>query len=664
MVLAVAVLAGPAHAQPRWTLIRSQTLTVIGDHAGTVRDVATEIEQFREVVGRLVGTTRPPTLPTVVYVFGTRKAMEPYLPLYNGRPLAVAGFYSPDRDVNRIIMTAEQRETSTAVAYHEYTHLLLGNAVRGMPVWLGEGVAEYFSTFRMTLGGRSAEAGHPIAWHILLLRERWVPIMELLDTQHSSKLYNEGDRRTIFYAESWALTHFILSQLPNGRSAINTYISRVNAGASPAEAVSDAFGMTPAELESRVRQYVRREVFSMMRYEMSQRVTVEKPTPPLTLTAAEADAWLGDLQRRSRGAEAAAARIEAAAARAPDVAVVQMALGRLRGEQQRPDDARTALARAARLAPDDYMMQLAHGMWLAHSGGGMVVADADAVASLRRAVALNAESPDALSWLALNLMTSVATRGEARAAIERAITLAPGRLDYVVYLADMYLLEGLDAPARALLKDVAAKASDDVVRAGAESRLANLAQRDQRLAQLAAEREERVAAARSAAAAAAAATAVTAAPNGAGDPARPGGATLAPERSNVVRLSELRGAFAATRLVHAGTGEVLTLMMRRPQAGEERVFVTLTNVECRQGPEIRFHAVGGTTPIVTSAGRFPDVELTAFRPGELLLACGRRSPADRVALTFKPNTNTPGIAGTAIALEFLPDGYGPAGSRQ
>src|SRR5687767_1596396 len=94
-VLALAVPATPAHAQPRWTLIRSETLTVIGDQARNVRDIAAEIEQFREVVGQLVGTTRPPTLPTVVYVFGTRKAMEPYLPLYNGRPIEVAGLYSP-----------------------------------------------------------------------------------------------------------------------------------------------------------------------------------------------------------------------------------------------------------------------------------------------------------------------------------------------------------------------------------------------------------------------------------------------------------------------------------------------------------------------------------------------------------------------------------------
>ena len=67
--------------------------------------------------------------------------------------------------------------------------------------------------------------------------------------------------------------------------------------------------------------------------------------------------------------------------------------------------------------------------------------------------------------------------------------------------------------------------------------------------------------------------------------------------------------------------------------------------------------------VIATAGRFPDVDLIAFRPGELLLGCGRRSPVDSVAFTVKPSTITPGIAGTAVAVEFLRDGYGPAPSR-
>jgi Flp pilus assembly protein TadD len=655
-LLAVAVLASPVYAQPRWTVVRSETLTVIGDQARTVREIATELEQFREAAGQLVGTTHRPALPTVVYVFNTRRAMEPYLPLYNGRPRELAGLYAPDIDVGRILMTTEFREQSTAIAYHEYMHLVVGNAVRGMPVWLNEGIAEYFGTFRLTSNGRSAEAGHPKAEHILLLREQFIPIMELLETQHTSRLYNEGDRRNIFYAESWALTHYILSQ-PNGGAAINRFLNGVNNGVPVADAVRDAFGATPAELEAKLRAYVRRELFSMMRYQMSQRVTATTASTPRTLSPLEAEGWLGDLQRAVHGPEAAAARIEAAADKGPDVAIVQLALGRLRARQGRHGDARAALARAAAAAPDDFIMQLAHGMWLA-SGGRLETSD-EVVASLRRATALNPQSAEAHAWLATNLMTSPATRAEARAAIDRAITLAPGRLDYVVHLAEIYLLDDMLAQARSLLGDVVANGRDPRAVASARARLATIEMREQALARREAIRAELEASVAAAARAGAASAAATSAPGASPETTRDTASRSLAERTGALDVASLRAASTATPLVHAQSGETRLLMMRRVKADEQRIFATLINVECRQGPELRFHLVDGARTIIATAGRFTDVELTAFRSGELLLSCGRRSPADPVALTYKPTTTTPGIIGAAVALDFLPDGFGP-----
>jgi tetratricopeptide (TPR) repeat protein len=526
-----------------------------------------------------------------------------------------------------------------------------------MPVWLGEGLAEYFSTYRLMTDGRRAEAGHPIAGHILLLRERFVPVLDLLDTTHTSKLYNEDDRRTIFYAESWALTHYILSQLPNGREAINTYVTRVNAGASQVEAVHAAFGMMPTELERQLRPYVQRAIFSMIRYELPSRVVVAKAAPPLTLSPAEAEAWLGDLQRAVRG-EAAAARIEAAAAKAPDTAIAQLALGRLRAQQDRGVDARAALGRAAALAPNDFMTQLAHGLWLARAGGRLVQ-DEEVVASLRRATVLNPESPEAHAWLAVNLMLSPATLGEAKTAIERAMQLAPGRLDYVLHLADIYLSDDLFAPARSLLTAVAAVKSDERASAAATSRLASIAKREEALARMAAARAEHPAP-----------TTLPRPPDTAGgertagaSPAVSSGGSAAadPLGANSVDLTDVPSVYAPTRLAHSTSGERLTLMLRRPKPDEERVFATLTNIECLPGPEIRFHVADGARTVVAAAPRFSDVELTGFKP-EFMVTCGRRSRPDPVAFTWRPAQPGHEIAGTAIAIEFLPDGYGPLGS--
>ena len=149
--------------------------------ADTLRDVAIQIEQFRAVVGGLIPDAgRPPSLPTAVFVFSTRKAMLPFVPLANGKPAQVAGFFQRSGDMNHIVMTLEGFEESAAIVYHEYTHLLLANAVRSIPVWLNEGLAEYYSSYKLSADRRSAEIGGILDWRLALLRDRFLPLSQII----------------------------------------------------------------------------------------------------------------------------------------------------------------------------------------------------------------------------------------------------------------------------------------------------------------------------------------------------------------------------------------------------------------------------------------------------------------------------------------------------
>ena len=147
-------------------------MTVIGDQsANALRDVALELEQFRAVLGRLSSNGQPaPTAPTMVYVFGTRKAFEPFLPMRNGSPAALGGYFQRDVDTNTIAFSTEGFADEAAVVFHEYSHLLVGTAVRSIPVWLNEGLAEYYSTFSLKSGGKGANIGLAIPRHVQLLR--------------------------------------------------------------------------------------------------------------------------------------------------------------------------------------------------------------------------------------------------------------------------------------------------------------------------------------------------------------------------------------------------------------------------------------------------------------------------------------------------------------
>src|SRR5262245_41082771 len=235
--LAVASSAHASAAEPRWTMVRTPSLTVIGDQSpSTLRDVATQIEQFRTVVaGLITNADRPLSLPTIVFVFGDRKSIQPFVPLYKGKPLEVAGLVQGGSDANVMLLSLEGFEEAASVIFHEYTHLLVRNAVRSLPPWLNEGLAEYYSAYRLESGGKRATIGRPLAHHVLLLRERPMPLADVIAVDQSSPLYNEGSKRSVFYAESWALTHYAMSR-PNGGAAINQYAAAIAEGRSADDA--------------------------------------------------------------------------------------------------------------------------------------------------------------------------------------------------------------------------------------------------------------------------------------------------------------------------------------------------------------------------------------------------------------------------------------------
>ena len=211
-IAAVLAIAAIGHGADRpWTLLRSEHLTVIGQESPkTLQRIAVELERFRAVVGGLIqNAQRPLPLPTHVYVFDSRKQLQPFQPVRGGRVASLAGYFHHDTEVNAIALALENYDESAPVVFHEYTHLLVANAARSVPVWLNEGLAEYDSTYALEADGTRAHIGRPIAHHVALLRERFIPLSQLIAVDTESVLYNEGERRSIFYAEAWALTHFL-----------------------------------------------------------------------------------------------------------------------------------------------------------------------------------------------------------------------------------------------------------------------------------------------------------------------------------------------------------------------------------------------------------------------------------------------------------------------
>src|SRR5688572_14297099 len=257
-----------AQTRDNWRSVRTNNLFVIGNaDPERLRQVAAWLEFFHSAFARLVSrNVIDASVPTTVIVFRDEASFVPFKPLYQGRPANVAGFFQPGDDVNYIALSLDPSERDPfSTAFHEYVHLHLKDNVPGVPLWLNEGLAEFYGS--MQFSGGEALLGAPLAHYIQLLRgHEMLPLTTLFSTGSNSPHYNEQDKSGIFYGQSWALVHYLMLGGGAGRQdQFKRFLQQVGRGDAPAKALEDSFGMSIAVVENELKAYIRRGDFSAMR---------------------------------------------------------------------------------------------------------------------------------------------------------------------------------------------------------------------------------------------------------------------------------------------------------------------------------------------------------------------------------------------------------------
>ena len=184
--------------------------------------------------------------------------MQPFLPLYQGKPANLTAFFSRGSDQNLIVLNlAGSGDGSLRIIFHEYTHLLLRHNQPYWPLWLSEGMAEIYATFEVN-GGSRARIGDPIEHHLDLLAQRpLLPLRELFAVARESPEYNERERQGIFYAESWLLTHYLmLSGNPARQARFRQLTPLLRQGQPPEQAFTNALRTTLPAMETELRSYL------------------------------------------------------------------------------------------------------------------------------------------------------------------------------------------------------------------------------------------------------------------------------------------------------------------------------------------------------------------------------------------------------------------------
>jgi hypothetical protein len=209
--LAFHVMPLASASEPQWVEIQSPHFSVVTD-AGEKRgrEVAVRFEQMRAVFSTLMTKAHVNIpIPLQIVAFRNNKELRQVVPLWHGKPIQVAGLFQGGQD-RCFIMLDMSVENPWTVVFHEYAHQLMnGNLADPVDPWFEEGFAEYFSSIEVD--GKEARVGKvPVYDYQLLQQQGLMKVSDLLRVQHNSATYNEsGDHRTIFYAESSMVAHYL-----------------------------------------------------------------------------------------------------------------------------------------------------------------------------------------------------------------------------------------------------------------------------------------------------------------------------------------------------------------------------------------------------------------------------------------------------------------------
>lgn len=627
-LLTIVPAHSPVFARDKWVSVRSKNFLLVGNaNEKEIRQVAVRLEQFREVFSRLFkGIVFNTPVPTTVIVFKNDSSYRPFKPQAN-----TAGYFQSGEDVNYITLTTELygAQDPFTVIFHEYTHLLVNNTLGNAPTWFSEGLAEYYSTVKISEDQKFV-LGSPISSHVYLLREKKIlPLRTLFQVDQKSPYYNERDKQSVFYAQSWALVHYLV--LGNGGQRLNQlsrFVELMSANVPMEDAFKQAFSMTFETMEKELKEYIKHDRYPIISGHFERKLDSEIEMQATPITEAQAQAYLGDLLLHSNRADAEG-YLQKALALDPDLAMAHASLGLLRVREGKDAEARQSLERAVAANSQNYLIHYYYAYALSRAGNTQIVTGfapetlARMRQELKKSIELRPDYPESYSLLAFVNVVSGTQLDESIEMLQKVLATSPGRNDLVFMLAQLYMAKREYKTARQLAEKVTGPNIDEQVRQHAQSLLTHLTAIEEEMARFQAATSRQRDSART---------------------------QPRPESASENQPTE--------SIANVDPSSYLREALRKPQPGESQVQATLMKIEC-DARGITFLVRIADRVLRLRTASFADVDMTSFSPdagGHI--SCGPRNPQNNIVLIYIPSVDTRAkIDGVAKSIEFVPNDF-------
>ncbi len=650
----VLILAGfcflPASvsAKDQWLKVRSKNFNLVGNAPEKdIRKVATKLEQFRETFRLLFNTNLSAAIPTSVVVFKSGNAYKPFKPKRADGKIDnfIAGYFQPGEDVNYITLSTEGEDAETyGTIFHEYVHFIIDTnfGKSEVPPWFNEGLAEYYQTFAIE-EDQKVKLGLPQSGHLQLLQQnKLIPLDTLFKISNYALHQNANHSRSIFYAQSWALIHYLLQSGKN--EGLGKFLTFAMKDVPAERAFQDAFGMSYAQMEKELKKYVEQNTYKYSMITFKNKLVFDGEMQSAPMSEAETNAYLGDLLYHTNRAEDAEAYLKTAIALDPKSSMANTTFGMVKLRQRKYDEAKNYLEKAISEDQKNHLAYYNYAYLLSREDrdefGYVNSFAADKTAKMRdllkKAIAVNPGFTESYELLAFIGLVNNEQLDESVAYLQKALKYQPGNQRYAIRIAEIYSRQEKFAEAGAIADKIAKTTDEPETKAQAENLIAQLKQRQEINARNAESRKQYEAAI---------------------SEARKNGASpvIVRRSSNEKTISPEESA----RIEEESQMRSINQALTKAKPGEKQVVGQIQKIECK-GKNITYTVRTNGENLILSSKDFESLALTALVAGaeNSQVGCAADIAAVNAVLTYKQQPDTKNIVrGELVAVDFVPKNF-------
>lgn len=260
-------------ARPTRHSVRSDQLLILSDFKlPKGHPLVAELITLRKQVSQTLQLTFQQQ-EVVVYIFSSETEYREYLnSTYPGLPERRAYFVGTPQELAVYTFWGSRIQEDLR---HEYTHGLLHAALKQVPLWLDEGLAEYFEITGPRPGTVNAEYSNRLR---TMVANSWNPDLKRLE-----RIEEFSQMQRVDYQEAWAWVHFMLHSSPESKDVLLGYLHDLREDGNPA--------LLSGRLQRELPQVEPRFLSYLASLHVSQVMQTNGEQPQGTADSPKADRW-------------------------------------------------------------------------------------------------------------------------------------------------------------------------------------------------------------------------------------------------------------------------------------------------------------------------------------------------------------------------------------